>query len=706
MTNTHNDTTAKQLRVLMEAITRCTEKYERKPKTSKSWCSPQHAKQIRKQHQLHHKSKQQPTVENIAKHRQCRNATHKMIRQAKKQSIVAQLEEAKHDAKQAMQVLQQVVPRKNMSRATPTELKVEGVLHTQPQDIANELNKHFITIGGKTAATLQQEPQQGEEQREQQQEERHNNPEFKLKAIAEEKVLKILKNTNPYKATDIYKIKPRITKDLAYFLAPIFTRLFNKAIQENYHPDVLKMTKVVELYKKGDKTSPENYRPISLLPIIAKVLDTAINTQLMDHLLTNNILSPTQYAYRPNSSTIMALQTILNNIHKNKSQHRPTVAIYIDLSKAFDTVSHVKLIDKLKKQFNFEAGTLNFFKSYFRNRQQSTHTLHACSTTSTITHGIPQGSTLSTTLFNLYINDIFKTVNSDVYTYADDTTLVVTAAREADLQALAQSELGKLITYFHRNNLVPNANKTVHSTFYGPHLEIKVGDTVVEHTETTPLLGIQVQTDFQYEVTLAKLVAKLQHIARQLAYANKLLPLAELRKIYFMHVYSHIIYAITIWGTTNPNTGRLSTLIKLHKKIIRRLCNKPRDAHTAPLMRKMQILPLHAIYFLRVCAEVHKYDPSHVRPAATNLPRNDHTYKATWQVHKHNTRAASSRRLFTTQPYTHYSKPNEIQLEHFNNEYSRIYNLVPDDIRAITSTKEFKIALANYLANNDDFNHY
>ena len=179
-----------------------------------------------------------------------------------------------------------------------------------------------------------------------------------------------------------------------------------------------------------------------------------------------------------------------------------------------------------------------------------------------------------------------------MYTYADDTTLVVTAAREADLQALAQSELGKLITYFHRNNLVPNANKTVHSTFYGPHLEIKVGDTVVEHTETTPLLGIQVQTDFKYEVTLAKLVAKLQYIARQLTYANKLLPLAELRKIYFMHVYSHIIYAITIWGTTNPNEGRLSTLIKLHKKIIRRLCNKPRDAHTAPLMRTMQILPL------------------------------------------------------------------------------------------------------------------
>ena len=113
-----------------------------------------------------------------------------------------------------------------------------------------------------------------------------------------------------------------------------------------------------------------------------------------------------------------------------------------------------------------------------------------------------------------------------------------------------------------------------------------------------------------------------------------------------------------------------------------------------------------AIYFLRVCAEC-----TNMTPRTYDLQQRIYLEMIThirqlWQVHKHNTRTASSRRLFTTQPYTHYSKPNEIQLEHFNNEYSRIYNLVPDDIRAITSTKEFKIALANYLANNDDFNHY
>ena len=130
----------------------------------------------------------------------------------------------------------------------------------------------------------------------------------------------------------------------------------------------------------------------------------------MDHLTKHNIISPTQYAFRPNSSTTTALQTIINNIHQHKSKHKPTLAIYIDLSKAYDTISHTKLIHKLRHEFNFTDSTTTFFASYFQHREQSTHTQHAQSTMQTITHGIPQGSTLSTTFFLLYINNIIKTV--------------------------------------------------------------------------------------------------------------------------------------------------------------------------------------------------------------------------------------------------------------------------------------------------------
>jgi hypothetical protein len=189
----------------------------------------------------------------------------------------------------------------------------------------------------------------------------------------------------------------------------------------------------------------------------------------MDHLINNSLVSATQYAFRPNSSTTLALQTVLNRIHRNVHLRKPTLAVYVDLSKAYDTISHEKLLHKLQHEFNFTPDTVAFFASYFRNRQQSTHTQHAQSKTETITHGIPQGSTLSTTFFLLYINDIIKTVpNSKVYTYADDTTLVITANTLPELEKLAQSELSSLINYFYDNNLVPNPTKTTYTTFYPP----------------------------------------------------------------------------------------------------------------------------------------------------------------------------------------------------------------------------------------------
>jgi len=144
---------------------------------------------------------------------------------------------------------------------------------------------------------------------------------------------------------------------------------------------------------------------------------------------------------------------------------------------------------------------VKFFRSYLQNRQQETHTQHAKSTPQTITHGIPQGSTLSTTLFLLYINNITKTVpNSTVYTYADHvrTTLLITADSIEELQEHAQNELDNLVKYFHLNNLVPNPTKTVYTLFYPTttqqdDLTFKMtGNTTLQHTDSAKLLGIYI----------------------------------------------------------------------------------------------------------------------------------------------------------------------------------------------------------------------
>ena len=125
---------------------------------------------------------------------------------------------------------------------------------------------------------------------------------------------------NSDKASDIVGIKPAVIKDLTSFIAPTLTTLFNRAIDEHQYPDALKITKVIELYKKKDPTFPKNYRPISLLPILAKLLDTVINNQIMDHVIEHDIISPTQYAFRPNSSTTTAPQTVINRVYKHSKQ--------------------------------------------------------------------------------------------------------------------------------------------------------------------------------------------------------------------------------------------------------------------------------------------------------------------------------------------------------------------------------------------------
>ena len=404
------------------------------------------------------------------------------------------------------------MPKSQQARASPTVITHKDSTHQDPKEIADALNDHFITIGHRTSQTIPPIPQDKQQSIE------HINlpPAFTLAHTTTKQVTSLLNKLNRNKTNDVFKIKPTIMRDLAGFIAPRLTTLFNQALDENHYPDPLKITKVIELYKAKDPTSPANYRPISLLPIIAKVFDTLLNEQIMTHLLKHDILSPTQYAFRPNSSTAMALQTILNKIYKHRTDKTPVLAIYVDLSKAYDTISHSKLLHKLKHQFNFTENTLNFLTfiaSYFQNRQQTTHTQHAISSNRIITDGIPQGSTLSTTFFLLYINDIIKTVpNSDVYTFADDTTLIISAANMPALQKLAQTELNNLTTYFHTNNLVPNPTKTNYSIFfpYRKHpqqnITLTVNTTTLEQKTHAKLLGIIVQDDLKHNLTISRIV--------------------------------------------------------------------------------------------------------------------------------------------------------------------------------------------------------
>ena len=603
---------------ILDALARTTSRFATLPRRKrKPWCNPTIRKGIRRQHRLHRKMKSNPTPHNIETHRRFRNKLRKACLAAKRAELQKALTDTKSDPKAQWTVIRTLIPNASKARASPTRLRHNGVTHTDPKEIANLMNDHYITIGRRTAQTIPAQTPDSETQPP------LNIPSFTLKQTTLRAVTRLMNALDRHKASDIYGIKPGMIRDLAPTLAPILTRLFNRAIREHTYPDALKLTKVIELYKSKDITLAINYRPISLLPIIAKLLDKIVNTQLMDHLMTNDLISPTQYAFRPGSNTTMALQSILSSIHTHRKGKQPTLAVYVDLSKAYDTISHERLIHKLKHKFNFTPGTLDFFASYFTDRRQSTHTQHAQSDFRTITDGIPQGSTLSTTLFLIYINDIIETVpNSTVFTYADDTTLVITAPTMPDLAKLAQGELTGLINYFHSNYLVPNPEKTTYSIFYPKttaQVPLTIGTEQLERVAQAKLLGVYVEESLKHRETVNKIVKKLGLLTHAFSYAAKLLPQHIMKRLYDTHVYPHLIYAIPIWGTDKKKAGYLQPLVVAHKRLIRMIRKVPARAHTKPIMRELDILTIPSLYTLRVCVEM-PYHPHRDTSATAGPP--------------------------------------------------------------------------------------
>ena len=359
-----------------------------------------------------------------------------------------------------------------------------------------------------------------------------------------------------------------------------------------------------------------------------KVFDTLLNNQLMSFLLTNDILSATQYAFRPKSSTILALQTIENFIRQQISLGKYVLALYADLSKAYDTIKHELLAKKFKDEFYFSDATATFFASYFVNRQQTVHTQHAESLYKTITDGVPQGSTLSTSFFNMYINRINKAVpGARVYTFADDTIMIIIVDSLEQLEALAQIKLDLLIASFHEHNLVPNSTKTFY-TFFNPttppnNFHLHINNNPLKHKTHTKLLGVYIENTIKYTHTIASIIQKLQPYIQSFRYANTLLTTDQMIKLYYALIYPHFIYSITLWGTTESNATYIQPLIKTHKKILRLIANCPPRTHTKPLLNKFKLLNLNNLYIHRVCTDMH---PNIHNTAPPHRPDHDQQY--------------------------------------------------------------------------------
>ena len=248
-------------------------------------------------------------------------------------------------------------------------------------------------------------------------------------------------------------------KGAAKAVSKPLTILFNRSLDESIFPDTWKIANVIPIYKKGSASDPSNYRPISLLCSIGKLLERLVFKDIYNYLHENDILYKYQSGFVPNHSTTFQLINIYHQICRTFDNHQYSCLVFFDISKAFDRVWHKGLLFKLK-QNGINGKLLLWISNYLSNRKQKVIVKSSSSSLQVVTAGVPQGSVLGPLLFLIYVNDIAESVLSLTRLFADDSSLYFSASSLDDIEGIMNHDLRIVFSWASQWLVNFNPNKT------------------------------------------------------------------------------------------------------------------------------------------------------------------------------------------------------------------------------------------------------
>ena len=466
--------------------------------------------------------------------------------------------------------------------------------------------------------------------------------------------------------------------------------IVNTSIVTGFYPDSWKHPYIAPIFKNGDADNVTNYRPISLLPIISKILEKIVANQLMFFLENNNLISKNQHGFRARLSTETALLTITNKIYENIEQKKISLLLLLDLSKAFDSVSHQILLDKLCKVYIDPF----WFQDYLKNRVQSVRMGSVLSSSKSINFGVPQGSILGPLLFLIYVNDLPKYMNYCLLVkYADDTQILLTGNINEieNITRRAEIILDKAKRYFNFNGLLLNEKKT-QCIFFGAGQYIRrIPDStkiIFNNNELSPLkhvknLGVHMDCCMTFDTHMNAVNNKLMGT---LIFLNRLTNRFD-QNCRIMIVQSLILsvlnYGLKVWGSASK-----STLYKAQK--LQNFAGKVavggarRRDHASPILERLNWLRIDKKYIYELCIFIFKIKLREVPEWLFEFPTASELRGAamiTRQNHKlfipHTRTKNGARNLYVEGP--------------------RLWNSLPDNMINCRSLPSFKKILFNYL---------
>ena len=604
--------------------------------------------------------------DDLKTYKKIKNLQTHLTRSLKRSYYKQKIEEFEGDSKKIWQLLKDVTNLNYKDEVLPDNINA---------NTANKFNKFFATVGIKVQDQLNIniiEPNLNQKGN------------FKFKNITENDVKKLIQRIRPDVATGYDEISSRLLKAAAPAVLVHLKEMINLSYETETFPDALKKANVKILHKSGDNNDPAQYRPISILTTVSKVFERNAVDQLMDFLTQNNKLNLKQHAYKPTFSTTTCLFELIENIRRHMDQQQLVAIASLDLSKAFDSLAHELILEKLLQK-DVDGTVAKWVKSYLQNRKQCVKLENILSEEEYVKSGVPQGSILGPLLFIICTDDLAEVMKDyETFTYADDTQIIVTGNNKSEVEKNLTNAVKKANAFYNKNSLLNNIGKTEIMLFQTkrkiqPPIQIIVKEGVetkiLKGQDSLKILGIKIDKNLNWNKHISYIKKRATNSIRNLHRVNHLLPLKQKRILYNSLVVPHFSYCDIIWNELSRENEKKLQLAQ--NFAARSMLGLKKRSSATEALKKLELLPLtekrniHAAVHVKKALECKA--PENISFQYHNLVRNPDLRPGNLQIPTHKSEQYKKGPLYSSIKIWN-SVPMEIKnltLENFKTQYQK-----------------------------------